>query len=156
MHVRYPLKHFLGNRRVHELREKRGGDAAHLPLSTDTESGFAGGVAPVTEPAADILFDREWATALLERALGTMQAEAEAQGNRREFDLLKPWLSGGGADKKQADAAHHLDASEAAVRVAIHRLRRRFREVVKAEITQTVADPADVAGELQHLIAALS
>ena len=150
------LKHFLGNRRVHELREKRGGEAAHLPLSTDTESAFAGGVAPVTEPAADILFDREWAKALLERALGTMQAEAEAQGNRREFDLLKPWLSGGGADKKQADAAHDLRASEAAVRVAIHRLRRRFREVVKAEIAQTVAEPADVAGELQHLIAALS
>ena len=150
------LKHFLGNRRVHELREKRGGEAAHLPLSTDTESGFEGGVAPFTEPAADVLFDREWATALLDRALGTLQAEAEAQGNRREFDTLKPWLTGGGADKKQADAAHDLNASETAVRVAIHRLRRRFREVVKGEIAQTVAEPADVAGELQHLIAALS
>jgi hypothetical protein len=141
---------------VYGLREKRGGEVAHLSLSTDTESGFEGGVAPFTEPTADILFDREWATALLERALGTMQAEAEAQSNRREFDILKPWLGGGGADTKQSDAARELNASEAAVRVAIHRLRRRFREVVKAEIAQTVAEPADVTGELQHLIAALS
>lgn len=150
------LKHFLANERVRGLREKRGGAAAHLPLSTDTDTAMAGGVVPVIEPAADVLFDREWATALLERALGLLRGEAEAQGNRSEFDTLKPWLTGDGADRKQADAARDLGVSETAARVAIHRLRRRFREVVKAEIAQTVAEPSDVAGELQHLIAALS
>jgi len=150
------LKHFLANRRVHELRGKRGGEAAHLPLSTDTEAAMEGGAVPVTEPAADVLFDREWATALLERALAMLQREAEADGNRGEFDALKPWLTGDGAGRRQADAARDLNMSEAAVRVAIHRLRHRFREVVRTEIAQTTADPAEAAAELQHLIAALS
>ena len=74
----------------------------------------------------------------------------------REFEALKPWLTGESVGRPQADAARELGMNEGAVRVAIHRLRRRFRELVKAEIAQTVTEAGDVAEETRYLIEALS
>lgn len=150
------LKHFLANRRVHESRAKRGGGLVQepLPCETDTSAGLA-----IPDPAAplpDSYFDREWAVSLLERALTALAREAAETGTRREFEMLKPWLTGEGAGRSPTEAARELGLNEGAVRVAIHRLRRRCREVVKAEIAQTVNEPADVADELRHLIAAVS
>jgi hypothetical protein len=75
---------------------------------------------------------------------------------RCEFALLKPWLTGQPADHTQVDVARALGLNEGAVRVRIHRLRRRFRDLVKAEIAQTVRDPAEVGDELRYLIAVLT
>jgi len=109
-----------------------------------------------TFSTSDAVFDREWAVRVLERTFAMLSLESQQTGRFREYEILKPWLTGESEERTQADATRQLDMSEGAVRVAIHRLRRRFRELVKAEIAQTVHDPAEIASELDHLIRALS
>jgi len=145
------LKHFLINQRDAALTAKRGGQAEHLPL--ENESGTAPGL-PIPGISDDTLaFDREWALALIARALAAL--ESEHAGKPELFRTLKPWLDGG-ADISQAEAARTLGMSENAVKVAIHRLRVRLRELIRAEVAATVNDPAEVADELHHLIAVAS
>jgi RNA polymerase sigma factor (sigma-70 family) len=150
------LKHFLGNRRTYQQREKRGAGAIHETLSTDTDTLPGLTEANASMPSPDAFFDREWALSVLDHAFAVMKEESARAGALREYELLKPWLSGADAVRTQADAARQLGSNEGAVRVAIHRLRRRFRELVKAEIRQTVNSPGDVADELRLLIEALS
>lgn len=152
------LKHFLANRRVHGLRGRRGAGARHepLPAETETDPALANALPAPGVPVPDAVFDREWALSVLERALGALQREAEVAGDSRAFEALKPWLTGDDPGTVQAEVATRLGLSEGAVRVAIHRLRRRFREAVKAEIAQTLHDPGEAADELRHLIAAVS
>jgi RNA polymerase sigma-70 factor (ECF subfamily) len=97
-----------------------------------------------------LAFDRDWALALIARALSSL--EQEHSHKTEFFRTLKPWLDGG-TTASQAEAAHALGISETAVKVAIHRLRSRFRELIRGEIAATVNDPADIADELRHLIA---
>jgi RNA polymerase sigma-70 factor (ECF subfamily) len=134
------LKHFLSKRRDASAAEKRGGGAEHVELRDDAAISSDDSLA----------FDREWAHALIARALGIL--ETEHAGKSEMFATLRPWLDGG-ATASQADAAAALGMSGTAVKVAIHRLRARFRELIRAEIAATVHDPADVADELRHLIA---
>jgi RNA polymerase sigma-70 factor (ECF subfamily) len=98
-------------------------------------------------------FDREWAFTVIARALATLEAEHEAK--RECFQTLKPWLDGA-ADVSQAHLAATFGISETAVKVAIHRLRARFRELIRAEVAATVSDPNETAEELRHLIAIVS
>ena len=149
------VKHFLINRQTFEQREKRGGGAAHEPLTAPTDTSPGLEVADANTLPSDATFDREWALTVLERGFAVLAGESEAAGNRREYETLKPWLTGEWTGLSQADAARQLGMTENAVRVAIHRLRRRFRELVKSEIAQTVIQPSDVADELRHLIAIL-
>jgi RNA polymerase sigma-70 factor (ECF subfamily) len=145
------LKHFLSKHRDAALAGKRGGGAEHVPLvgETDTSPGL-----PLPGVTDDTLaFDREWALALIGRALGMLEAEHVEKAYL--FTTLKPWLDGGSA-VSQADAARSLGMSETAVKVAIHRLRARFRELIRAEVAATVGDPAEVTEELRHLIAVAS
>jgi DNA-directed RNA polymerase specialized sigma24 family protein len=107
-------------------------------------------------PSPDREFDRKWALTVLSHALATLAAEHKAAGRSPHFDALKPWLTGDAETLSQADAARQLGTSEGAVTVAIHRLRRRFREVVKGEIARTLNDPSQVGDELACLVAALS
>lgn len=145
------LKHFLAKRRAAAVAVKRGGGAEHVPLAaeTDTSPGL-----PMPGVSDDTLaFDREWALAIIARALVAL--EAEHSGKARHFAVLKPWLDGGSSGS-QADAARSLGISETAVKVAIHRMRVRFRELVRTGIAETVNDPADAADELRHLIEIVS
>lgn len=137
------LKHHLSKHRAAAIAEKRGAGAEHVSLAHDTAAGQSLPAAPDDALA----FDREWAFTLIARALAALEAEKPAH-----FPTLKPWLDGG-ADCSQANAARTLGMSETAVKVAIHRLRTRFRELIRAEVAATVMEPADVAGELRHLIA---
>ncbi len=150
------LKHFLANRRVREMREKRGGQFPHESLGPENDASPSTPLADPSATSPDRLFDREWALSILERTFHAMKQEAAQGGSLREFAVLKPWLTAEGADRPQADAARDLGLNEGAVRVAIHRLRRSFRERVKAEIAQTVNEPGDIAEEMRHLIEALS
>ncbi len=146
------LKHFLSRHRAAAAAEKRGGGVEHVALEagTDTSPGFAEPAA--LESAPELAYDREWAFTLIQRALTALEAEhAEKQERAALFSTLRPWLDGG-ADRPQAEAAQQLGLSETAVKVAIHRLRARFRELIRAEIAATVPDPADAADELRHLI----
>ena len=143
------LKHFLSKHRDAALAEKRGGGTAHIPLTTDTAAGLPLPAAPDDA----LVFDREWAFTVIARALAALEAEHSEKATH--FAALKPWLDGG-ATCSQADAAAALGMSETAVKVAIHRLRVRFRELIRSEVAATVHDAAEVGDELRHLIAIAS
>jgi RNA polymerase sigma-70 factor (ECF subfamily) len=152
------VKHFLAEERRRANAAKRGGGQAAVSLqagaSADTTSELQ-----IADPAAvvpDTHFDREWATTLVDRAVGSLDAEAQAEGKGEQFAVLKPWLLGEVPSLSQADAARELGLSDGAVKVAVHRLRKRFREIVKAEIAQTVGDAAQVAEELRYLVEVLT
>ncbi len=152
------LKHFLADQRKHEQRLKRGGGAVAESLDA---AGMEGGpeplqVADVSVPGPESAFDREWALAVMARALGVLQKEFVAGGKGGQFETLKAWLVGESPSMSQADAARQLGLSEGAVKVVIHRLRKRFREAVRAEIAQTLREPSQVDEELRHLIEALA
>ena len=147
------VKHFVGDLRDRERTAKRGGGAEHEPLGAGTDTSPGVDVPDTT--TTDAGFDREWAMTVLAHALTALAREQESAGNQRGFEVLKPWLSGEAAEKSQAEVARDLGTTEGAVKVAIHRLRRRFRELVKSEIAQTVGDPAMVQEELQSLLAAV-
>ncbi len=155
------LRHFLADEQKRASRLKRGGGDPDLPLDapeteTGTESTGAARRLPSVAPPADSLFDRAWALAIMDRALRTLEEEAGTAGRVAQYAVLKPWIAGGTADLDQAQAARRLGLSEGAVKVAIHRLRRRFRECVRAEIAQTVASAPDVDEELRYLVEVLS
>jgi RNA polymerase sigma-70 factor (ECF subfamily) len=135
---------------------KRGGGYEQVSLQsggTDTEPGLQVEDAQVMAP--DAAFDREWAMTLLARALARLEQVLGEEGKAEHFAVLKPWLTTGLDDQPQAVAAARLGISEAAVKVAIHRLRQRFREAVRGEIAQTVSAPEVVEEELEALRAAL-
>ena len=151
------LRHFLADRRRHAQRQKRGGSVDVISIEsggTDSSPGIQ-----VPDPGAsftDARFDREWALAVMEHALAAIQQEAQTSGKTAQFEALKPWLIGETENLSQESAAIELGMTTGAVKVAIHRLRRGFREAVKAEISQTIDDPDDLDEELQYLISALS
>ena len=148
------VKHFLGDERDRANTEKRGSGIEPVPFdahATDSGLGVSAPVASETELA----FDRQWALIIIARALEVVATELREAGKGAHFDALKPWLTGENPALSQAETARTLGMSEGATKVAIHRLRQRFRETVKAEIAQTVRDAADVEDELRHLLAVL-
>lgn len=151
------VKHFLADQRDHALAAKRGGGRRHVPLQGGAGEGTTEVAIP--DPASqvpDTYFDREWALTLVERAVTTLAEEMRAGGKAEQFEALKPWLLGEVTSLSQADTARHLGMTEGAVKVAVHRLRKRFRELVKAEIAHTLADPAQEQEELNYLIEVLA
>lgn len=136
------VKHFLADMRDHDRRLKRG--EGKTPVELDDVIPDANTLPPDRE------FDRKWAFTVLDRALAALEKE-----KADHFDILKPWLTGDAEGLSQAEAAKQLGMNEGAVKVAIFRLRRRFREAVKNEIAQTLNDPAHVRDELAALIAAI-
>jgi RNA polymerase sigma-70 factor (ECF subfamily) len=148
------VKHFLANQRASASREKRGGHVVHEPIPSDTSPGREISDPGVLPP--DELFDREWALSILERALSVLAREADSTDTSAQFQALKPWLTGERPDLTQAEVAASLSMTEGAVRVAIYRLRTRFRQLVKTEIGHTVDPPASVDDELRHLVNVLT
>ena len=149
------VKHFLADMRDHNHRLKRGAGQPleSLDPGTDTSPGLQ--LPDPNAPSPEHEFDHKWALTVLDRALAALAGEHKAAGKTGQFDALRPWLTGDTENLSQADAARRLGMNESAVKVAIHRLRRRFRELVKAEIGQTLNNPAQVADELSCLLAAL-
>ena len=141
------LKHFAADQRDKAISAKRGGGLDHAEM--DDEMADAGAGMPDAE------FDRQWALTVLARSLSRMEAEMRDEGKTASFEALKPWLTVDADSTPQAVAAEKLGLSLEAVKVAIHRLRKRFREAVKAEIAQTVSDAGDVREELDALMQAL-
>ncbi len=142
------VKHFLADRRDHEQALRRGG--GHIPQSL---SDMACAAADGEEARADASFDRQWALSVVESSIEDLRQEARATAETERFEILKQWLMPN-AEVNAAQLAT-LGLSDGARTVAIHRLRKRFREVVRGRIADTVSDPADVGDELNHLIAAL-
>lgn len=149
------LKHFLANEWDRSQAQKRGGGAAHLSLDWETaDTKFQ--VAATGEPSPDKAFDREWALALLSQVIERLQKECETEGRGKLFVQLKVFLTAGKAESAQAEVARSLDMEEGAVRVAIHRLRKRYRELLRDEIAQTLSDPAMVEVEMRALFGAFA
>ena len=149
------LKHFLANEWDKANRQKRGGGVEHLSLdwqSADERYHLD----PPDPTSPDRTFDREWALALLEHVISRLRTECVKDGKEKLFDQAKGYLMVGETAIPYAEAAQALALDEGAVRVAVHRLRRRYRELLRDEIAQTLADPAQVAEELRSLQAALA
>ena len=102
----------------------------------------------------DAAYDREWAIALLERVVARMGGEAAAEGKAERFERMKPFLTMGKGEIPYATAAVELEMEEGAVRVAVHRLRKRYRDLLREEVAQTLSDPAMVGEELAVLLGA--
>jgi len=149
------VKHFLADARDREARLKRGGASVIEPLQPETDTTPGLQLADPNIPGPDQLFDRKWALALLDRALAELAAEHKDCGKLEQFDLLKIWLTGNNESADRHEIARELGMNEATLKVVIHRLRRRFREVIKNELRRTLHDPALVNDELQHLLQAL-
>jgi DNA-directed RNA polymerase specialized sigma24 family protein len=149
------VKHFLSKQREVAGAQKRGGGVQHVALDMAGEiiDEDKGARCPLSLEDDALMFDREWAFTVIARALANLEAEHEAK--REFYQTLKPWLDGA-ADVSQAQTAATLGMSETAVKVAIHRLRTRFRELIRAEVAATVNDPEDAADELRHLIEIVS
>jgi len=149
------LKHFLANEWEKARARKRGGGAQLLPLEFDTaETRYAQPVAPGDTP--DRAYDRQWALSLLEVVLGRLRREYREAGREDMFADLKDTLGGGRSEIPYRELGARMGLSEGAVKVAAHRLRQRYRELLREEIANTVAGPEEVEEELKHLFAALS
>jgi RNA polymerase sigma-70 factor (ECF subfamily) len=149
------LKHFLANAWDRSQRQKRGGGATHLSLDWQTaDTKFQ--VAAPNEPGPDQAFDREWALALLSRVIERLQAECTAEGKGKLFEQLKVFLAAGQGETAQSDVAKALGMEEGAVRVAVHRLRKRYRQLLRDEIANTLSDPAMVDEEMRALFGAFT
>lgn len=146
------LKHFLANDWHRASTQKRGGGQVLVEWDAlDAESRYA--IEPADQASAETLYDRRWALGLLDRAMARLRTEFEARGDLRTFDLLKGTLNG--AEPPRAQLATDLGMSEGALKVAVHRLRQRYRDTVRDEVAQTVNSPAEVADEMRHLLAVL-
>jgi RNA polymerase sigma-70 factor (ECF subfamily) len=149
------LKHFLANEWDKEQCRKRGGQEAHLSLDWQTaDTQFQ--LAATAEPSPDRAFDREWAIALLARVIERLRTECEAEGRGRQFAELKAFLTAGRGALSHAAAGQALGIEAGAARVAVHRLRKRYRQLLRDEIAQTLADPAQVDEEMSTLFGAFT
>jgi RNA polymerase sigma factor (sigma-70 family) len=144
------LRWFLDNENERERARKRGGEYTFVPIdSADIEATLRLDVG--SHAALEMQFDRHWAHALLRNALREVQAEYVDNGQGQMFEALQPYLDPNNAAVSYATLAGRLDRSEGAVKVAVHRLRGRFREALRHEVECTVATAREVEDELAHL-----
>jgi hypothetical protein len=147
--------HYLANRIDHSRARKRGGGRRIVSIDGMTAEGrysleLSHGL------AAERLFDKRWATTLLGMVMGRLEGEMNAAGKARQFAVLRPALSGGAERGLYARISAELSLSQQAARAAAHRLRLRFRELMREEILLTLDDAADVEEEIQALFSSLA
>lgn len=149
------VKHFLANERDQARAQKRGGGCQPLPLDFESAEGQLRRE-PAHEHTPEKLFARRWALTLLDQVLGRLREELTAAKKALLFDRLKGFMTGESGSDSYAQAAAHLGMTEGAVKVAVHRLRRRYRELLREEIAQTVAHPDEIDDEIRDLFTALA
>jgi RNA polymerase sigma factor (sigma-70 family) len=148
-------RHYLAHRREHDRALKRGGGRGHVAIDLlDAEGRY--GREPAHDLTAERLFERRWALALLEKVLMRLGSEMAGAGKGVLFDRLRPTLEGDGQAKPYREIAASLGMSEGAVKVAVHRIRARYRELLREEVAHTLADPAETDAELAELLTALA
>ncbi len=149
------LKHFLANEWDRAHRRKRGGGTPLLSLDwQDADTRYR--IDPADTLSPDKLYDRAWAVTLLERVISRLRDERDDEERANLFEQLKPFLTAGRGAVPYAQAAAALKLNEGAVRVAVHRLRRRYRQLLREEISQTLSDPAQVEEEMRSLFSAFA
>jgi RNA polymerase sigma-70 factor (ECF subfamily) len=149
------LKRFLANEWDRANRQKRGGGLAPLSLDwQDAETRYQ--IHPADNLSPDKLYDRAWAVIVLERVITRLRDESAGDAKGNLYGQLKSFLMMGTSEIPYAHAAAELKMTEGAVRVAVHRLRKRYRELLREEIGQTLANPAQAEEEMQSLFCALA
>jgi RNA polymerase sigma factor (sigma-70 family) len=149
------LKHFLVNEWEKARTQKRGGGQCAIPLDAEIAEGRYA-AEPVQALTVDQVYEKRWAVTLIEAVLARVRENYEAAGRLPIFETLKGFIWGEQSKLSYAEVAPQLGLTEGAVKVAVHRLRGRYRELLRAEIAKTVATPGEVDEELQHLIAVLT
>jgi len=148
------LKRFLSKERNKARAQKRGG--GRLTISLDIESGESlYAREPSHEWTPERVFERRWALTLLDQTMARLRRKYVETGKAELFDRLKAFVAGEGDAPAYGEVAKEMGMTEGAVKVAVHRLRQRYRDALRSEIAQTVADPADVDDELDHLLEAI-
>jgi RNA polymerase sigma factor (sigma-70 family) len=148
------FKNFLANEWDKARTLKRGGGKAPIPLDFESgESRFS--FEPIDDLTPERLYDKQWALTLLKQVLGRLREEFMRAGKEQQFLHLKVFITGEASLGAYAEAARELGMTEGAAKVAAHRLRRRYRELLRAEIAQTVAEPSEVDDEIRSLFATL-
>ena len=142
------LKHFLANQRDMEQAQKRGGRHVILPLEFDSAEGRFR-LDPGHDETPEKIFERQWALTLLEHVMNGLAAT-------KNFDQLKPYLTASSPQLPYRALAAQLGIDEASVKLAVHRLRRRFRDLLRTEIMHTVESPDQVDDEIRYLFSLLS
>ncbi len=148
------LKHFVAHEWERARAWKRGGHVRLVPLEVNTAETRCG-PAIVSTDTPDNAFDRQWALAMLEVVLGRLRKEYSDSGREALFEGLKQTLAGERPELPYRDLGERLGLSEGAVKAAAHRLRQRYRELLREEIANTVSGPQEVEEELRQLSAAL-
>ena len=149
------LKHFLANEWDRANRQKRGGGMTNVPLDwQNADTRYQ--IDPPDHLSPDKLYDRAGAVTVLERVLARLRAESVADGKVESFDHLKPFLMVGKGAIPYAQVAESLKLTEGAVRVSVHRLRGRYRDLLRDEVRQTISDPAQVEEEMRALFSAFA
>lgn len=150
------FKHFMSETWRHAIRQKRGGGRPAIPIhelhARDLENETS-----ATSPSCDpeLLYDRVWFDVLLDHALNELEQEYRRRGKGELFERLQEFLAWNRKDARLAEIARELGMTPGAIRVAIVRMRNRFRQFIEREIAETVANPEEAAQELDHLRRAL-
>ena len=144
------LKHFLANEWDRQHAQKRGGFVSVMSIDQElAESRFAAEPSHNLQP--DVLFDRQWAMTLLERTMSQLHDEYVATGRARLFEFLQGCLAKDESALPYAEIATRLNLTEAAVKMAVQRLRARYREILREQIADTVSSPEEIEEEIRHL-----
>lgn len=146
--------HLLANEWHRQHRQKRGG--GRLPLTLDALAAEEGFCQEPSDPhTPEVIFEKRWALALLDQVVSQLRSEWISAGKGELFTALQSFLSGNTDTPTYAEVGQRLAMTEGAARVAVHRLRQRYRDLLRQEIAQTVADPKDLEDEVGHLLAVL-
>jgi RNA polymerase sigma-70 factor (ECF subfamily) len=140
------VRHFLANESDRSRAAKRGGGKAMAPIE---------GIEPPDRTTPERLYEQRWARGVLDRTMGRLRCEARCSASRaRRFARMAPFLAGGSPDRSYAEVARDLAVSETAVKVGVHRLRRRYGALLRKEMAQTAGGRGDVEGEIRFLFRA--
>ncbi|MFZ0589029.1 MAG: hypothetical protein WAM39_00970 [Bryobacteraceae bacterium] len=149
------LKNFLADQADRRNAKKRGGGVVTVPIDlTGAEERFARDLQYKETP--ERVFDRQWALTLVSQACDQLQDSLAREGKGRLFHHLRAFLPGGPDPPSYANLAAELKTTESSVKVTIHRLRRRYRDLLRASVSHTLADPEDVDEEIRFLLNSLS
>ena len=150
------IKHYLADEAERSRALKRGGGRAPLPFAIECADDVLE-VEPADPRTPEKVFEREWCLRLLRTAMRRLEGQAARSSRGAErFERLKPFLTGDATGSPYKQIAENLHMSEGAVKVAVHDLRRRFRVLLRAEVSRTVSDPESIEDEIRFLFRALS
>jgi RNA polymerase sigma-70 factor (ECF subfamily) len=145
------LKHYLSDERRKARAQKRGGGQPLVSIDEDAaEARFR--IEPADEITPETLFERQWGLAVLERVMEQLRRQQERRGKSELFSALQPCLGGSRLPVSYRDLGARLGLSEDAVKATVHRLRKEFGRLLRAEVAQTVAHESEIDDEIRHLI----